>query len=134
MAKTLGRIGGWLLGAALASLVSTEARAEQIYVRSVGPNTCSEWRPHTPVGRDDVGVPLTTENLANALMLNWVLAFLSGYASAPDQPNLLDGVEPAAVANWLDYDCAANPQDTMSKAAVKLREELLRRPGLQPGP
>jgi hypothetical protein len=125
---------GWLLGAALGSAFTTLARAEPIYVRSIGPNSCGEWEQHSQVGRGDVSVALTPETLANALMLNWVLAFLSGYASAPGRPNLLNDVEPAAVATWLDYYCADHPSDGISKAAIKLRDELLRRPGLKPGP
>ena len=133
-ARTLGKMSGWLLGAVLTTVISSEARSAPVYVRSIGPNSCGEWERHSQVGRDDVGVDLTPENLANALMLNWVLAFLSGYASAPGQPNLLDGVDPAAVANWLDYYCADNPQDIMPKAAARLRDQLRRRPGLRPGP
>jgi hypothetical protein len=125
---------GWLLGAAFASAFTSVAGAKPIYVRSIGPNSCGEWEQHSQVGRGDVSVALTPETLANALMLNWVLAFLSGYASAPGRPNLLDGVEPATVASWLDYYCADHPSDGISKAAVKLRDELLRRPGLRPGP
>jgi hypothetical protein len=125
---------GWLLGAALAGALATAAGAEPVNVRSIGPNSCGDWAPHSQVGRGDVDVALTPETMANALMLNWVLAFLSGYASVPDQPDLLHDVEPAAVADWLDYYCADHPSDGMSKAAIQLRDELLKRPGLRPGP
>jgi hypothetical protein len=125
---------GRLLAAALASVFTSSARSEPIYARSIGPNSCGDWQQHSQVGQGDVSVPLTPENLANAMMLNWVLAFLSGYASAPGRPNLLNGVEPATVATWLDYYCSDHPSDGMSKAASQLRDELLRRPALRPGP
>lgn len=102
--------------------------ARAVILRWVGPNSCGEWHRNSPVGRGGQdGVSLTDTNVDNAITLNWVLAFLSGYASAPGSPDILNDVSSASVAGWLDNYCSANPLDTIQQAAFKLRNELLSR-------
>ena len=76
-------------------------------------------------------MPLNGQNFENALILNWVLAFLSGYASARQSPDVAGDVTTAAVAGWLDNYCAANPLDGIPVAATTLRNELLQRRGVK---
>ena len=74
---------------------------------------------------------MTGANFDNAMILNWVLAFLSGYASAREGADLAGDVSPAAVAGWLDNYCTANPLDGIPTAAFKLKNELLQRRGIK---
>lgn len=62
-----------------------------------------------------------------ALMLNWVLGFLSRAGGEEGRPDILRGVDQETVSVWLDNYCTANPLDGVATAAHRLQDELTRR-------
>jgi len=68
--------------------------------------------------------------LKKGVPLNWVLGFVSGVSLSIDQ-SLLEDVDQASVAAWLDQYCTAHPLEDLSRAAVVLVNELSARRGVR---
>jgi hypothetical protein len=57
---------------------------------------------------------------------SWIFGFLSGVATAGDR-DVLRGVNPAAIVDWIDVYCRKNPNDTLDVATAKLFQALVAR-------
>jgi hypothetical protein len=66
-------------------------------------------------------------SVEKAVMLNWVLGFLSRASGESGRPDLLLNTDQQTVAAWLDTYCAAHPLDGVPTAAHVLQNELTAR-------
>lgn len=57
---------------------------------------------------------------------SWIFGFLSGVATASDR-DLLRGVAPTAVADWISTYCRQNPDDGLDLATARLFQALTNR-------
>jgi hypothetical protein len=102
-------------------LVCATASAQTLVAKWAGPSSCGSWTSGLTVGKAGA-VSRDDSSLDNALMLNWILGFLSG-----DRTEVLRDVDVPSVSSWLDKYCSTNPLASMPEAAVALKNDIIKR-------
>lgn len=83
--------------------------------------SCQAWTADRPqLGQ--------VETLKRIAPMSWVLGYLSGQAAAMKR-DLLGGLGPSVIAQWLDNYCLAHPTDDIPRASAVLAADLARGPG-----
>jgi hypothetical protein len=109
-----------LIAAAAAATLLTAAPAfsqpvQGYQLRYMGNVSCGAWPKY-----------LGYDNYQKASLLNWVLGYVSR-ASIGYSKSLLEVVDQANVAAWMDQYCAANPLNSILDGAQVLEAELYAR-------
>lgn len=78
----------------------------------MGPSTCASY-PKTG----------STSSASKAVPLNWMLGYVSGWASVSDV-RMLDLIDPDAVDAWVTAYCKDNPTHTLPTVARELERDL----------
>ena len=90
----------------------------------IGPGFCCDWTRGLSVGTADA-MENTEANNRNALILNWILGYLSGSAiGSSGKYDPLRHVSSAAVAGWLDHYCSSHSRAGIGTVAWDLVHEL----------
>ena len=83
--------------------------------------SCQAWTADRPqLGQ--------VETLKRIAPMSWVLGYMSGQAAVMKR-DLLGGLGPSAIAQWLDNYCLAHPTDDIPRASAVLAADLARGPG-----
>lgn len=101
--------------------LSTPAFSQAITAKWIGPGSCGSWTLGLQVGKSDQIIP-NGPDFNNALLLNWMLGFTSGF-----KEDILRDIDVPSVASWLENYCRTNPLAKIPEAAFALRADVLNR-------
>ena len=100
------------------SCISINANAVEVR----GVNSCGEWVSEKEIRRAD-GLFLITQQ-------QWILGFLSGYATRSNT-DILKDIDADSIFLWVDNYCRTNPFKKLDDAGTTLFNELKKQKGLK---
>src|SRR5579859_3133178 len=98
---------------------TTVAATETAPIRAVGANlmSCRSWVANKP-GADQI------EPLQRIAPMDWLYGYVVGQAQA-QRLDLLAGLHPSDIGEWLDVYCRAHPSDDIQTASQVLAGDLV---------